>query len=161
MMASRSVSLASASIAASHCCAAVCSSRVHFASFSLKAAFPRLRVSAAERVEIAAGGFGFAQFVERFVELENFFEQFRRRLLLLFAFFARAFEFEQIFDASDGIAQHAIGVVQLRAALQRISCSCSVALTKLSGWSFQLSCEKFLLRAIHSDPAACEAGQRA
>src|ERR1700730_3834470 len=78
-----------------------------------------LRVPRAERVvkillggfktrlkgrEIPAAYFRLAQLVERLVQLEDFLEQFRRGLLLLLTLFARSFDFEQVFDAGDGVA---------------------------------------------------------
>src|SRR5713101_1271335 len=73
----------------------------------------------AQRGGIAAFGAGFAQFVERFIQLKNFLEQFRRSLLPGGALFAQPEMQQQIFDARDGLAQRAIRVIQFGRALER------------------------------------------
>src|ERR1019366_1175868 len=60
-----------------------------------------------------------AHLIERFIQLKYFLEQLGRRLLLLRAFPAQAGEAKQIFDASHGIAERAVGVIELRGAVQR------------------------------------------
>ena len=62
------------------------------AIFSLETRFSGFQARL-QRCQVAAAVFCFAQFVERFVQLENFFEQFGRSLLLVLAFLARAFDF--------------------------------------------------------------------
>jgi len=69
--------------------------------------------------QIVAGGLCFAQLVERFIQLEDFFEEFGRRLLFVLAFFAHVLEAQEIFDAGDGILQRAVGIVQLRTPAKR------------------------------------------
>ena len=91
--------------------------RVDFAEFLLKIFLGDFEAGL-QCGQVVSRSFCLTQFVERFVELENFFEQLRRSLLLVFAFLARAFDAEEIFDAADGIAQRAVGVVQFRAALK-------------------------------------------
>src|SRR5712692_3997625 len=60
-----------------------------------------------------------AQLVQGFVQLEDFFEKFRRRLLLVLAFPAHPGESQQILHPAHRIAQRAVGIVQLRGAYQR------------------------------------------
>src|SRR5260370_33298707 len=81
--------------------------RVDFAEFLLEAFFSGFEARF-QRGETASRGFCFAKFVERFVELENLFEQLRWSLLFVLAFLARAFDAEQIFDTTDGGAHSTI-----------------------------------------------------
>src|SRR5260370_9348977 len=70
--------------------------RVHFAELLLKT-FLRGLEARFQRGKIASRGFRFAKLVQRLIQLENFFEQLRRGLLLVPASFARAFDAQKIF----------------------------------------------------------------
>ncbi len=70
----------------------------------------------------------------------------------MLAFFAHALEFEEVFHARDRIAQHAIGVVELRAALQRDFFFAFRQVHKTIGMQFPAELQKFLFQAIHAEP---------
>src|SRR6266850_2073475 len=105
-----------------------------------------------QRGEIAARFPGFAKLVERFVELKNFFEKFRRGLLLVLAFLARAFDAQEILDAADGIAQGAIGVVQFGAALEGKFALHFRGVYEIIGMELPAQLKKFSLEAVHLNP---------
>src|SRR6266481_7843086 len=102
--------------------------------------------------QVAARFLSFAKLVERFVQLENFFEKFRRRLLLVFAFLARAFDAQEVLDAADGIAQGAIGVVQFGAALEGKIALQFRGIHEIIGMQLPAQLKKFLFEAVHLDP---------
>ena len=68
----------------------------------------------AKAAPVAAGGASVAQLVERFIQLEHFLEQLRRRLLLGGAFFPHPEKIEEILNATDRLAQGTERVVQFR-----------------------------------------------
>ena len=78
----------------------------------------------------------------------------------MFAFLARAFDFEQVFDASDGIAQGAIGIVQLGAALQREFALCLGGVHEIVGMQLPAELQKFLFERRSFRSTACAASRR-
>src|SRR2546422_797423 len=94
--------------------------RIHRSEFLLKI-LPRGFELAAQRrhLAIAACLPRAAQLIEPFVQFKYLLEQLGRRLLLVLPFLAHAFARQQILNAADGVAQDAVGVVQLGGAVQR------------------------------------------
>src|SRR3989442_11601935 len=94
--------------------------RIHRSEFLLKI-LPRGFELAAQRHHLAVAAClpGAAQLIEPFVQFKYLLEQFGRRLLLVLPFLAHAFARQQILNAADGVAQDAVGVVQLGGAVER------------------------------------------
>src|SRR6201999_1480473 len=83
---------------------------------------------------------------------EDFFEEFGWGLLFLFALFAGAFDFEEVFDAGDGVAEDAVGVVEGGAALKRVGLLFGGCVDEIVGVELPAELEEFLFEAGHFDP---------
>lgn len=92
---------------------------VHFRQLGFEIALRRFEPAAQAGEAAAIVAACSAQFIERFVQLEDLFQQLRGGLLPGGAFLAHAALAQQIFHAAHRLAQRAVGVVQLRGAVQR------------------------------------------
>jgi len=125
--------------------------RVNFPEFFLKTLLGGFK-ACFQCSEIASRCLGLSKFVERFVQLEDFFQQFGRRLLLFLSLFSLALKTQQILYAAHRVAENAIGIIQFRAALQRKLALILAGVNEIVWMELPAQVQEFLLKSAHLDP---------